>query len=224
MKEDLWSVTDIVDYAMKKYYLPKSYNNTGSGTTLTDNYKKTIRRLLAKEPYSFYITRASADITENEKGNNSKDEYRVPELVAKYIVEIELRNYFIKLEDKALIENKYKKDDIAFNLWLKKLEDGNTAAKDSAEREGSNEQLEKLANDIIDDYELDQYIDQLIDRFMLRTLFSLYFDFNEDAYRKDYRHMLNLMNIEADDFVKKGYSMLSHKLDNPLEYYCRKKK
>ena len=133
-----------------------------------------------------------------------------------------MRDYFSKRGNEEIIKHSFFAKDKKFNTDLKEFE-----------KKRSREELDEISKQMIDEYEFDEYINQCIDRFMLRTLFSLYFDFNEDEYRKDFKNMIEHINLKSDDsesndsesegFAKDGYSLLSHRLENPLEYYCRKK-
>ena len=279
MGENLWSVADIVKYAVYKYYLPEGY--TANGVLSTDNYEKKIRRTIQAQ-YPNYICDDSVNIPDTDNNHDSdkkktKDTYKLPETIARHLVDVELRDYFSKRGNEEIIKHSFFAKDKKFNTDLKEFE-----------KELSHEKLDEISKQMIDEYEFDEYINQCIDRFMLRTLFSLYFDFNEDEYRKDFKNMIEHINLKCDDsesndsksddsksdvsesddsksdvsksdvsksdvsesddsksndsksddsesddsesddsesegFAKDGYSLLSHRLENPLEYYCKKK-
>lgn len=199
MEEKKWTVKDILNAAMQKYYLSDGY--TEATVPYLKNYEREIRRVMQKK------------CTLDKQPDGKKYIYAVTEREAKHLIDVDLYKYFKKQEDKEGIYSTFEKTDKEINLMEKELTESTMP-----------DELEQLAAELVNDYEFDSEIDECIDRFMLRALFSLYYDFNEAEFRRDYKLMTNLVRPEEDETIKKGYSLLIHKLNDPLKYYCRKKR
>lgn len=198
MGEKLWTVNDILTVAMQKYHLLDGYSK--DGVLLRKDYEREIRRTMK-------------EVCHLEKTSDGKNLiYEITKREALHIIDFDLYEYFTERADRNYDISMLAKQDKDINLMEEELTESTTP-----------KGLEQLASESVDEYDFDEYIDQRIDRFMLRTLFSLYFDFDEAAYRKDFKLMTDLVKPENNETIQDGYSRLAQRINDPLKYYCRKK-
>lgn len=205
-KKQMWKTKNILDYALKKYHLSEGF--TAAANDERENYKKTIRKTM-REKHILELT------TDPKTGNYI---YELPEKDAKYLVDVTLEEYFTKRADVDKVKKRFAENDAKINEEeRKRLYEYfvNAEPDDWDNSEGINIDFAKL--------------EMTIDRMMIRGMFHIFYDFDEASFKDDYikREGLitnNRYDDETDDTVKKGFSELDHKLKNPLETYCTKKK
>lgn len=191
-----WNVADIRKYAIQKYNLEEGFNI--NGISAKDNYDKTIRRTL----------KVNGFVKRNKKTN--KYEYIVPEHIGKMLVDSIMHDYFVERSNEEASKKAFIKMDIELNTKHQELE-------------------ESIATELAEYGELSPYLDMDkiesdIDRFMLRALFSIYFDFDKTSYLKDQEELLSLYNeYDNREPYLDGYSRIKYKLDNPIDFYCKRK-
>ena len=73
----------------------------------------------------------------------------------------------------------------------------------------------------------DEKVDRIIERMMVREIIKMFFEFNEVQYRTDlYERSAKIVEKTKDGLrVSEGYSELTKRLENPLQYaYVKRKK
>lgn len=81
----------------------------------------------------------------------------------------------------------------------------------------------ELSEDEIDSIDFKSFFDKVVDRMMLRALFSKFYDFDEEKYRRDLAKRSTLIN-SAEQSYRIGFSELSRMLENPIGTYVIPKK
>ena len=71
----------------------------------------------------------------------------------------------------------------------------------------------------------DDTIDRIVDRVMLRTIFSIFFEFDEEAFRLDLYERAAHINTETDwkNIPEIGHWALEQRLTDPFTYYIKPK-
>ena len=194
--KDIWTVSDMLEYALQIYNLADSYKKAAASEK--KNYERQIRRTLEKEKLV-------------EKNLTTKNyNYSVSQKMGKYVINELLKKYFIKHENDIVSER-------AFQEMDEKLNQKNI---EGIIEEYDDKQKEYIYTSSVSDDDMNQDID----RFMLRAIFDLFYDFDEEQYRKDYYEKDN--HIDTNDNMypyQEGYSKLNYKLKNPIVFYCKKK-
>ena len=78
----------------------------------------------------------------------------------------------------------------------------------------------------LDELDAADTVDRIVDRVMLRTLFSLFFEFDEKAFRLDLYERAAHINTETQwkNIPELGHGALEQRLADPLTYYMNPKR
>lgn len=190
-----WKIKDMLAYAEKKYSLVEAYNENGNSNY--ESYSKKLKR-----------TMKELGMVEKNKTTN-RYLYILPEKDAKYLIDVVLRQYFEERTNETILRKKFDKEDEYLNEQaLKALEN-----------------FDPSQDCDTDDLTSDGDIEKSLDRLMLRTLFELFFDFDEESYRNDYKEIELLKNSDdVKEPYQEGYSMLNYRLNHFRQFYCKRKK
>lgn len=71
----------------------------------------------------------------------------------------------------------------------------------------------------------DDTVERIVDRVMLRSIFSQFFEFDEEAFRRDLYERAAHINTETEwkNIPKLGHGALEQRLEDPLTYYVKPK-
>lgn len=160
------------------------------------------------ESYSKKLKRTMQELGMVEKNKTTNRYlYILPEKDAKYLINVALKEYFENRTDITALdgnsENEYPNKQILETI------------------ENFNSSQDCDTNNLI----INSDIEKSLDRLMLHTLFELFFDFDEESYRNDYKEIKSLKN--SDDNTQqhqKDYNILNYKLNHFRQFYCKRKK
>ena len=192
MKNEKMGVKQLLEYAFQSYQL-------GDIEELTPEEKATYERQIRRtmKEHHLYI--------QNDE-NKKNVEYKVTKEQAKYLITVLLHSYFTRVEEsnEKALKQKFLEEDERLN-------------------EEMAEQMalyysEEAQNEPLYYSEMKEELNFI----MLHAVFNIFYDFDFEAYRKDYKQRKSL--VDENGFPLQGYSELNHKLQNPLKYYGRKKR
>lgn len=196
----IWSVKKILEYAERKYYLDLETVDE-NGNTKQASFEKKIRRVMQE---NFKLKERTK--TDKKTGKKKKSFiYELPEREAEYLVDVMLKSYFEQFTELS---------QAIFEELDKELNEKNLQALeeyDPSEEEYDNEPLE-------------ENIEKSIDRFMLRHIFYLFYEFDKKSYVEDYKKRESLVTDDVIEPYQKGYSQINAKLNNPIKFYCIRKR
>lgn len=196
----IWSVKKILEYAERKYYLDLETVDE-NGNTKQASFEKKIRRVMQE---NFKLNERTK--TNRKKGGKIKSLiYELPEREAKYLVDVMLKSYFKKFEPSQTIFGKF--DEELNEKNLKALEE-----------------YDPSENEEYDNEPLEENIEKSIDRFMIRNIFDLFYEFDKKSYVEDYKKRESLVADDVIEPYQKGYSQINAKLNNPIKFYCIRKR
>lgn len=196
----IWSVKKILEYAERKYYLDLETVDE-NGNTKQASFEKKIRRVMQE---NFKLKERTK--TDKKTGKKKKSFiYELPEREAEYLVDVMLKSYFEQFTElsQAIFEE--------LDEELNKRNSQALEEYDPSEEEYDNEPLE-------------ENIEKSIDRFMLRHIFYLFYEFDKNSYVEDYKKRESLVTDDVIEPYQKGYSQINAKLNNPIKFYCIRKR
>ncbi len=202
----IWKVQDMFNYASKIYALNTKIDDY-SGSDPTQAYKRDIRRKLVDLHLVWQDT------------NKGDYIYELPAEIAKTFIDTTMKDYFTNpiRFDESKAKAKYLEQDEALNK-----ENFDKMVEES-------DYLSECYENGIDPYKCDiitqDEIEKSILKMMIKAIFNVFYDFDEEQYKKDYTELKSLVN--SDDVYQtyqNGYSLLKNKMDNPIENYCTLKK
>lgn len=59
---------------------------------------------------------------------------------------------------------------------------------------------------------------------MIRNIFDLFYEFDKKSYVEDYKKRESLVTDDVKKPYQKGYSQINAKLNNPIKFYCIRKR
>lgn len=197
----MWTVKTIREYAERKYYLDsETFDENGNSKKAT--FEKQIRRAM-KEKFNL-----KERIKKDKKTGMKKTNliYELPEREARYLVDVLLKSYFEQFTELS---------QAIFSELDKELNKRNLQAL---------EEYDQNEGEEYDNAPLEEDIEKSIDRFMLRSIFNLFYEFDKKSYVEDYKKRESLVTDDVKEPYQKGYSQINAKLNNPIKFYCTRKK
>ena len=211
MKNEIWQVKDMLEYAIIKYHLIITTDEFGYN--YKDNYSKRIRDML--KDYKL--------VQQDQKGNYN---YQLPKFIAMCFIDNYMKEYFETPDfcnsgDKnaEMVERFKKSDDNANNTYYDNYINVDS---DLSVKEIANNCFESIHNGssvlTVDRVETE------IMNVKIQAIFDMFFDFDERAFIDDlYLRESKINREEQQNPFEDGYSAVNSRLQNYKNYIQRKK-